>query len=104
VCAELVHAILFSLSLGLEVPEPGLSPTHSENLFQLCLLHYPAIAASELHQNRRKKINAHSDLAHLLSSFKTLSVDWKSKIRNNRGDFALRCQCRIRCWLMWGIC
>lgn len=68
-CADLVHRILDSLSMALEVPEPGLSPTHSKSLFQLRLLHYPAIASEELAQNRRSRINAHSDFGTLTLLF-----------------------------------
>jgi isopenicillin N synthase-like dioxygenase len=68
-CADLVHRILDSLSIALSVPEPGLSPTHSRSLFQLRLLHYPAIAADELAQNKRSRINAHSDFGTLTLLF-----------------------------------
>jgi isopenicillin N synthase-like dioxygenase len=68
-CADLVHRILDSLSIALDVPEPGLSPTHSKSLFQLRLLHYPAIAAEELVQNKRSRINAHSDFGTLTLLF-----------------------------------
>ncbi|KAF2026839.1 Clavaminate synthase-like protein [Setomelanomma holmii] len=68
-CAEFVHRILDTLSIALAVPSPGLSPTHSESLFQLRLLHYPAIDAAELKQGRRSRINAHSDFGTLTLLF-----------------------------------
>lgn len=68
-CTELIHRILDSLSIALEVPEPGLSPTHSKSLFQLRLLHYPAIATEELAHNKRSRINAHSDFGTLTLLF-----------------------------------
>ncbi|KAF2657824.1 thymine dioxygenase [Lophiostoma macrostomum CBS 122681] len=83
-CKTLTHSILSALSLALRVPSPGLSPTHSASLFQLRLLHYPAIHASELANNqtndlnddskrigraRRSRINAHSDFGTLTLLF-----------------------------------
>jgi len=68
-CATLVHQILDTLSIALNVPEPGLSPTHSKSLFQLRLLHYPAIAAEELQDKKRSRINAHSDFGTLTLLF-----------------------------------
>lgn len=68
-CKALVHAILDSLSIALNVPGEGLSPTHAQSLFQLRLLHYPAIAADELRENRRSRINAHSDFGTLTLLF-----------------------------------
>jgi isopenicillin N synthase-like dioxygenase len=69
VCADLVHGILDSLSIALHAPEPGLSPTHSKSLFQLRLLHYPKIDSEELKQNKRSRINAHSDFGTLTLLF-----------------------------------
>jgi isopenicillin N synthase-like dioxygenase len=69
VCADLIHRILDSLSVALNVPDPGLSPTHSKSLFQLRLLHYPAIDAEELAQNKRSRINTHSDFGTLTLLF-----------------------------------
>ncbi|KAH7094866.1 hypothetical protein FB567DRAFT_565922 [Paraphoma chrysanthemicola] len=69
VCSHLVHRILTSLSIALDVPDPGLSPTHARSLFQLRLLHYPAIAAAELQANKRSRINAHSDFGTLTLLF-----------------------------------
>jgi len=68
-CARLVHRILDSLSIALNVPSPGLTSTHSNNLFQLRLLHYPAIATHELTNNKRSRINAHSDFGTLTLLF-----------------------------------
>jgi isopenicillin N synthase-like dioxygenase len=69
VCADLVHRVLDSLSIALNVPHPGLSATHAASLFQLRLLHYPAVAAGELTQHRRSRINAHSDFGTLTLLF-----------------------------------
>ena len=69
VCASLLHNVLSALSLALDVPSPGLSPTHSASLFQLRLLHYPAILASELRKNQRSRITAHSDFGTLTLLF-----------------------------------
>ncbi|KAF1946378.1 Clavaminate synthase-like protein [Clathrospora elynae] len=68
-CTGLIHSILDALSIALRVPEPGLSPTHSESLFQLRLLHYPAIGVDELKQEKRSRINAHSDFGTLTLLF-----------------------------------
>ncbi|KAH7393780.1 hypothetical protein DE146DRAFT_660005 [Phaeosphaeria sp. MPI-PUGE-AT-0046c] len=68
-CETLIHQILSTLSIALSVPPPGLSPTHSQSLFQLRLLHYPSLAASELRNARRSRINAHSDFGTLTLLF-----------------------------------
>jgi isopenicillin N synthase-like dioxygenase len=69
ICADLIHRILDSLSIALSVPDPGLSLTHSNSLFQLRLLHYPAIESEELARNKRSRINAHSDFGTLTLLF-----------------------------------
>lgn len=69
ICADLVHRILDALSIALNVPEPGLSPTHAKSLFQLRLLHYPAIDTEQLENNTRSRINAHSDFGTLTLLF-----------------------------------
>ncbi|KAH7137971.1 hypothetical protein B0J11DRAFT_545880 [Dendryphion nanum] len=69
-CTTLIHQILDSLSTALDVPAPGLSPTHSKSLFQLRILHYPPISAEELRGNKnRSRINAHSDFGTLTLLF-----------------------------------
>jgi isopenicillin N synthase-like dioxygenase len=70
-CASLVHTILSALSLALDLPQNAqLSSAHSQSRFQLRLLHYPSIAVSELANNARSRINAHSD-------FGTLTLLWQ---------------------------
>lgn len=68
-CAGLVHKVLDALSLALEVPEPGLSPTHARSLFQLRLLHYPALPAKLLQEQAKSRIAAHSDFGTLTLLF-----------------------------------
>ncbi|KAF2018337.1 Clavaminate synthase-like protein [Aaosphaeria arxii CBS 175.79] len=68
-CGDLVHKVLECLGLALGVDGPGLAKTHSDSLFQLRLLHYPAIAAEELKGGRRSRINAHSDFGTLTLLF-----------------------------------
>lgn len=68
-CSNLIHSILDALTIALKVPEPGLSPTHSESLFQLRLLHYPSIDTEQLRNNERSRINAHSDFGTLTLLF-----------------------------------
>jgi isopenicillin N synthase-like dioxygenase len=67
--ASLIHRILDALSIALRVPAPGLSPTHSESLFQLRLLHYPKIEVRELRDGKKERINAHSDFGTLTLLF-----------------------------------
>lgn len=73
VCTDLVHRVLDALSIALAVPHLGLSATHSQSLFQLRLLHYPCLRGSQLSQNQRARINAHSD-------FGTLTVLWQDSV------------------------
>jgi isopenicillin N synthase-like dioxygenase len=68
-CDHLVHALLDALSLALDVPSPGLSPTHSQSLFQLRLLHYPALPARLLKEQAKSRIAAHSDFGTLTLLF-----------------------------------
>ncbi|KAF2500370.1 thymine dioxygenase, partial [Lophium mytilinum] len=68
-CAGLVHLVLDALSLALDVPEPGLSPTHMESLFQLRLLHYPALPKRLLEEQSKSRIAAHSDFGTLTLLF-----------------------------------
>ncbi|KAL5120358.1 hypothetical protein ACEQ8H_001648 [Pleosporales sp. CAS-2024a] len=85
--ADLVHRILDSLSIALKLPEPGLSPTHSENLSQMRLLHYPPIAAEELAQNKRTRINAHSDFGTLTRLFQDAVGGLEVEDQNVPGTF-----------------
>ena len=64
-CARLVTQVLDALSLALDVPSPGLAPTHAQQLFQLRLLHYPSLPLASLRDNRAKRIAAHSDFGSL---------------------------------------
>ncbi|KAJ4290975.1 hypothetical protein N0V90_010171 [Kalmusia sp. IMI 367209] len=68
-CSTLIHNILDALSIALDVPSPGLSPTHAKSLFQLRLLHYPTIEAEQLKNGKRNRINAHSDFGTLTLLF-----------------------------------
>ncbi|KAJ4350626.1 hypothetical protein N0V95_004585 [Ascochyta clinopodiicola] len=68
-CEVLVHRILDALSIALQVPGAGLSPTHAQSLFQLRILHYPPLAAAELQHRSRSRINAHSDFGTLTLLF-----------------------------------
>ena len=67
-CATLVHHLLNALSLALSLPE-SLSPAHSDELFQLRLLHYPPVSAAALRNNRKARISAHSDFGTLTLLF-----------------------------------
>ncbi|KAF3005067.1 hypothetical protein E8E13_009558 [Curvularia kusanoi] len=68
-CTALVHNLLNALSTALEVPDPGLSPTHSLSHFQLRLLHYPPLPAARLANNTAARISAHSDFGSLTLLF-----------------------------------
>ncbi|KAF9701017.1 hypothetical protein EKO04_000529 [Ascochyta lentis] len=68
-CEALVHSVLDALSTALDVPDAGLSATHAQSLFQLRILHYPPLAASELQERKRSRINAHSDFGTLTLLF-----------------------------------
>ena len=72
-CVALIHRVLDALSIALNVPEQGLSPTHSLSLFQLRLLHYPSLPLAQLQQHQRTRISAHSD-------FGTLTLLWQDQI------------------------
>lgn len=86
-CADLIHKILDALGIALSVPEPGLSPTHSNSLFQLRLLHYPEIAASQLQNGARNRINAHSDFGTLTLLFQDQVGGLEIEDPNNPGTF-----------------
>jgi isopenicillin N synthase-like dioxygenase len=68
-CASLIHSIFDALSIVLRVPDAGHSQTHSDSFFRLRLLHYPSIASSELLEQKRSRINAHSDFGTLTLLF-----------------------------------
>lgn len=72
-CAELVGRVLDALSDALHVVSPattsGLAQTHSKQLFQLRLLHYPSLPAAQLQRNLRTRIAAHSDFGSLTLLF-----------------------------------
>ncbi|KAF1977268.1 thymine dioxygenase [Bimuria novae-zelandiae CBS 107.79] len=86
-CANLIHKILDALNMALAVPPPGLSPTHSDSLFQLRLLHYPAIKAEELKNNKRSRINAHSDFGTMTLLFQDSVGGLEVEDPNNPGTF-----------------
>jgi isopenicillin N synthase-like dioxygenase len=73
-CTTLVNNLLHVLSYALNLPAPGLAPTHASAMFHLRLLHYPEIAAKELSGGcgkglKRSRINAHSDFGSLTLLF-----------------------------------
>lgn len=86
-CANLVHRILDALSIALNVPSPGLSPTHSKSLFQLRLLHYPSIERTQLINNARSRINAHSDFGTLTLLFQDSVGGLEVEDPNHPGSF-----------------
>jgi isopenicillin N synthase-like dioxygenase len=86
-CSALVHQLLESLSIALNVPDPGLSATHAKSLFQLRLLHYPAVEAAELTQRKRSRINAHSDFGTLTLLFQDAVGGLQIESPNSAGSF-----------------
>jgi len=68
-CAGLVHQILRTLAIALSLPEESLSDTHSQDLYQLRLLHYPSVPTSALHRGEKSRIGAHSDFGTLTLLF-----------------------------------
>jgi isopenicillin N synthase-like dioxygenase len=74
ICAGLTHNVLSALALALpSLSESYLSDLHSASLFQLRLLHYPAIQRSLLSEAKATRISAHSD-------FGTLTLLWQDKV------------------------
>jgi isopenicillin N synthase-like dioxygenase len=86
-CAALVHTLLDALSLALQVPAPGLAPTHAASAFQLRLLHYPALNAADLKDGRRARIGAHSDFGTLTLLFQDCVGGLQVERPGRRGDF-----------------
>ncbi|KAK3052439.1 hypothetical protein LTS18_012290, partial [Coniosporium uncinatum] len=68
-CAGLVHQVLRALAIALSLPEKLLSDTHSQDLYQLRLLHYPSVPASVLHQGEKSRMGAYSDFGTLTLLF-----------------------------------
>ncbi|KAF2641549.1 Clavaminate synthase-like protein [Massarina eburnea CBS 473.64] len=69
-CSALVHNVLDALSLALHTPSPNLlSSAHGKSRFQLRILHYPPVAADQLKDSKRSRINAHSDFGSLTLLF-----------------------------------
>ncbi|KAH0541396.1 hypothetical protein FGG08_004160 [Glutinoglossum americanum] len=69
-CASLIHTILHTLSLALNLPPSvDLPSTHKNSLFQLRLLHYPSIPLRSLKLNEKTRISAHSDFGTLTLLF-----------------------------------
>ena len=87
VCKELVHHILDALSIALDVPGEGLSPTHKDSLFQLRILHYPTIDVKQLRNNTRSRINAHSDFGTLTLLFQDSIGGLEIEDPNRKGLF-----------------
>ncbi|KAI9771744.1 MAG: hypothetical protein M1839_002759 [Geoglossum umbratile] len=69
-CASLIHTVLETLSLSLNLPPSvNLPATHARSLFQLRLLHYPEIPLNSLRRNEKARISAHSDFGTLTLLF-----------------------------------
>lgn len=86
-CKDLIHQLLDTLSIALNVPEPGLSATHAQSLFQLRILHYPAISTEELADKKRSRINAHSDFGTLTLLFQDAVGGLEIEDPNHPGAF-----------------
>lgn len=69
-CTALIHNVLRCMAVALDMPDPeALSNTHSEDLFQLRLLHYPSVARKALEARERTRIGAHSDFGTITLLF-----------------------------------
>ncbi|KAI8591545.1 hypothetical protein BDZ88DRAFT_443716 [Geranomyces variabilis] len=74
-CKRLIHEILGALSFALSLPESlALPATHAQSLFQLRLLHHPAISRSLLTSGTRTRISAHSDFGTLTLLFQDKGI------------------------------
>ncbi|KAK4988635.1 hypothetical protein LTR50_003818 [Elasticomyces elasticus] len=68
-CAILVSKLLTSIALALNLDPAYLSHAHSQQLYQLRLLHYPPLPTSVLHSGEKGRIEAHSDFGTLTLLF-----------------------------------
>lgn len=69
-CEELMHELLDALSLALKLsPAHSLARFHSASLFNMDLLHYPAIPTQALLSGTHTRIPAHSDFGTLTLLF-----------------------------------
>lgn len=69
-CSELVHRLLDALSLALNLPSAStLAQFHAASLFNMSLLHYPALPTKDLLSGTRTRIPAHSDFGTLTLLF-----------------------------------
>ena len=64
-CANLVHHLLSAVALGLSLPPAYFHPSHSRELYQLRLLHYPSVSEQALLSGEKKRLAAHSDFGTL---------------------------------------
>lgn len=66
----LVHQVLEALAYALHLEDTKfLSDKHSRSLFQLRILHYPAVAAKTINDGQKSRISAHSDFGTLTLVF-----------------------------------
>lgn len=68
-CASLIHNVLRCLAVSLGQDPEELSDTHSQDLFQLRILHYPSVPLDVLHRNEKTRISAHSDFGTITLLF-----------------------------------
>ncbi|KAG9227981.1 thymine dioxygenase [Amylocarpus encephaloides] len=69
-CTNLVHQLLYSLSLVLDLPSSdALSGSHVLSVFNLDLIHYPRVPTQLLHAGTIARLPAHSDLGTLTLLF-----------------------------------
>lgn len=69
-CSKLVHQLLDALSLALNLaPADSLAQFHAASLFNMSLLHYPALPTKHLLSGTQTRIPAHSDFGTLTLLF-----------------------------------
>lgn len=69
-CEALIHQVLEALACALNLKDTKfLSDKHSRSLFQLRILHYPAVAAKIISEGQKSRISAHSDFGTLTLVF-----------------------------------
>ena len=68
-CTDLVRHVYSAIALGLSLPPTYFHPFHSQELYQLRLLHYPSVSEQALLSGEKGRLDAHSDFGTLTLLF-----------------------------------
>ncbi|KAI9703973.1 MAG: hypothetical protein M1820_005755 [Bogoriella megaspora] len=68
-CSTLVCHVLSAIALGFSLPSTHFCHSHSRDLYQLRLLHYPAVPENLLLSGEKGRLGAHSDFGTLTLLF-----------------------------------